>query len=383
MKYKLKNNWIYLFVIGVFLSSNPYFTWQMNLAPFYFLCCCLFPLWSIRGIAKAPLQRKLSILLIAVFYIYSAFNQYLGANIVGIIFTMSLLGIYLIKDKNWTRIYDIYVTLYSVILIPSIIVFILVQFVGISLPYNIIEPLVEMKKHVYYQYPFCVIPSTIASAFRFESIFDEPGVVGTISAVLLVTNKFDFKDWRNWSIAIAGVLSLSMFFFGIVFIYILMFAPLRTKFIAVLFISILGVLIYNFDKDILQSLVFDRFVFEDGQFAGSNRTATGFDNWYERYLQSDKALLGYGKGYCSAVQNIGGASYKNLVVDAGIPMFFIFCLGFLLYYTSVLTKRKQRKDLVLMLILAAGVVFQRPFIYELFYVFLIVAPVHALNNKTL
>lgn len=364
------------------MSSHPYFEWQLNLASFYFLCCFIFPIWGIREIASSP-HRVLSIFLFVIFYVYSALNQYPGANIVGILFTASLVGLFLISSQNWKRLYDVFVSIYSIVLIPSIFVFILVKYLGVNIPYNVIDPLVELKGYVYYQYPFCVIPNTITSTFRFGSIFDEPGVVGTISAVLLVTNKFDFEDRRNWSIAVAGVLSLSMFFFVIVFFYIFMFAPTKTKISAVLFLGIIGIFIYNYDKEILQSLVFDRFVIEDGQLAGNNRTATGFDNWYQSYLQSDKALVGYGKGYCSAVQNIGGASYKNIVVDAGVPMFIVFVLGLIFYYLSILNRKSQRKDLILILVLSAGVVFQRPFIYELFYIFLIMAPIHAINHKQL
>ncbi len=43
-----------------------------------------------------------------------------------------------------------------------------------------------------------------ANTFRFYSMFDEPGVLGTLSAFVLFANKYDFKRKSNLIILIGA-----------------------------------------------------------------------------------------------------------------------------------------------------------------------------------
>ena len=91
-------------------------------------------------------------------------------------------------------------------------------------------------------------------------------------------------------------------------------------------------------------------------------------------------MVGYGSGYASKVQYPGGASFRFILVDMGWPLSIIFCLGMLLYYKSVIGKRAKYKDYLLAIIIFVGIMYQRPFIFNLFYVFLMIIPAHRISE---
>lgn len=49
--------------------------------------------------------------------------------------------------------------------------------------------------------------------FRFYSVFDEPGVLGTLSAFILFGNRYNFKQWQNIAILAGGIFTYSMAFY--------------------------------------------------------------------------------------------------------------------------------------------------------------------------
>ena len=48
--------------------------------------------------------------------------------------------------------------------------------------------------------------------FRFYSVFDEPGVLGTLSSFILFGNRYNFKQWQNVVILIGGYLHIQWLF---------------------------------------------------------------------------------------------------------------------------------------------------------------------------
>ncbi len=374
---------IFFLVIISFFSSNPYFTWSWSgMSYFVFICCLLVPLWKKQpplyqyGIFDNKLKR-VGIFFIGLFYFLACFNQYEPINMNGMLFIIAFIGLFMIDNINWRKAYDYYFTLFAITLVPSLLVYFAVFWGGVHLPYRVLDPLVEAKDYYYYAYPFCVIASDL-SAVRFEGMYDEPGVVGTICGALLLSNKCNFKDWRSWVLLVGGIFSLSMFFYAMIAYYALVHAGKKMKLWMLILFVVAGATIYKLDNTILDDFVFSRFVFEDGHFAGDNRG--GNDAWFDNYIHSSKSMVGYGSGYASKVQYPGGASFRFILVDMGWPLSIIFCLGMLLYYKSVIGKRAKYKDYLLAIIIFVGIMYQRPFIFNLFYVFLMIIPAHRISE---
>ena len=79
------------------------------------------------------------------------------------------------------------------------------------------------------------------------------------------------------------------------------------------------------------------------------------------FLSSDKLLFGYGNNYAQQVVNIGGASYKDLIVNFGIVGFGLFVsIAFLCALKHVKTIRL----FAIYALVFVGIIYQRPSIFN-------------------
>lgn len=363
---------VWLFVILMFASIPPFFFWGISSLVYAIssIGFFLFGLWE----KPKNFTRRASLLLFILFYIYASFNLYEGLGLIGKLWNWYRLffafTLFFISDEYWPKIYKKLLLVYVVTLIPSLLVYFVVIWGRIDLPHTIISPLNELKSYQYLAYPFMVITNSFDS-FRFCGYYDEPGVIGNISGVMLVVNQCNMKEWKNWVLLISGLFSFSLFFYGIVFLYILFFGSVKTK--IALIIAIGFVITYLATSDnVFSDLILARLEFgDDGEWIGDNRTHASFEVFWDRFLHSDKLWFGYGHFYSSQVVNTGGQSYKHIIVDHGIIMSMIYVIAFLLYYLSYNIKKK---NLLFGLMLVFAILFQRPFIAYIIYLFLMISP---------
>ena len=297
---------------------------------------------------------------------------YSELSIMGLIALLMICPIFLTSKRFLNDVYGKFVTLYSALIFISLIVFLLVAFLDIRLPYYQIEPLNEEKEKItYYAYPFLVyVENGGFLNFRFHGIFDEPGVVGTISGAVMLIENFNLKRTRNIPIFLSGVFSLSLFFFLISSIFVLLKSKLSVKMAASFLIILLYVLLSQ--NEVLDSLLFSRFELSDsGGFAGDTRDHMS-ESWYKNFCNSPSFYFGLGGG-SHAVYNYGGASYKDLIIDYGIVFMVLYALSF---FWAALSLLKKRMDVVLYLVIIGSVIYQRPFINNIGYVFLIFVPLY-------
>ena len=238
---------------------------------------------------------------------------------------------------------------------------------GISLPSQTIPPLNTLKDYYYIQYPFLLVPSGfIGEMFRFEAIYDEPGVVGTISGILLLLRGLNLKKWDTYPILISGILSLSLAFYLMLFTYVLFFQSIKAKMVTITTLIVFAFYFYN--NEFVNERLFERLKIENGQLVGVNRTTGTIDSFMNTYVTSEKFWWGYGEKYAQRVVNRGGASYKDLIVDYGILGFSLFVLITLIKGIKELGMSRM---FVIFLIIFIFIVYQRPFIFSLIYFFLI------------
>lgn len=297
----------------------------------------------------------------------------------GVIATLLPLIILFIDEKEWNSIYKYFFWIYSVTLIPSLIVYFGVCWMGINLPYSVLIPFNDLKDYNYLAYPFLVVsdmPLELQN-IRFHAYYDEPGVVGTISGVLLVINRFNLKDWKNWLLLISGVFSFSLFFYILSFGYLFIFGSSKAK----LLLTILVIVIMAFlvvDDGPFSSLILSRLEFDNnGEWAGDNRTTDRFGIFWEKFINSHDVWFGYGKGYAEIIDS-EGASYKHLIVDHGIIMFLLYILAYIYYYFSFDLPLKSK---ILLLVILFAMLFQRPFIFSVLYVFLLTTSASVMQSR--
>lgn len=307
--------------------------------------------------------------------LYFILAFYSNVNIFGFISIISLSIIFYTEKSFLKKVFNLYLTIFSITIIPSLFIYILIS-IGFDLPSFTIEPLNPLKVYHYAQYLFLVIPQKLNILFpRFCGYYDEPGVVGTIAGVLLIVKGFNIKDKINIPILLAGILSFSFYFYLLLAIYIIVFAKMKFKIVLIsLCILILPALYFN---EILYELIFKRFSFQDGSFIGINRTVSSFDAWYESFKHSRDFFWGLGKGG-SLEYNLGGASYKDIIVNFGIIYFIIYMGAFSFFGFMYL---RLTKPYLIYLLILFSVIYQRPFITSMFYLFLIFVPIYSLNEE--
>lgn len=278
--------------------------------------------------------------------------------------------LFLIEKKYIHSVCEKYCIFFAISIIPSLLVYFLVVWGDCSLPYEIIEPLNELKNNSYFRYPFCIIPDT-TFRMRFCGYYDEPGVVGTIAGILLIINEWNLKKIRNIPLVIAGIFSFSLFFYILSILYFLFLSSSKKgKLFFLITIIIASFLLY--DNREINQLIFSRMEVTDNGLSGDNRTTDSFDYWYKGYfVHSDYFLLGFGKGK-SVLLDPEGCSYKHLIVDYGIVftiLFYILVILFYYYYCGI------SRRLLICIYIFVSVMFQRPTITNVLYLFLLIAPV--------
>lgn len=350
-----------ILAILLLITFQPYFTW-------------FFPI-SLTGLSTyisfffffKYKKKSIEISTVILFILYIFVSIRGGFSIFGTITNLCVATLLLTDNDFIIIVFDKFRKIFSVVIGISLLVFILVIFFKIALPYQILEPLNSNKNEVYYHaYPFLTMYYSYGiPLLRFCGLFDEPGVVGTISGALLVLSRFDLKDKYNIPILLSGLFSASLFFIAICFLYIIIVAKGKYKFMGVIFFLIL--LIIASKIELTQDLIVDRLVYEDGGFAGDSRSSHLSETWYNNFIHSSSIYFGLGNN-AHMIHNEGGCSYKDLIIDYGIIFFVLYALCFAI----PAFKKQNFRDFLVFAIVFWGIIYQRPFITTLGYLFLLV-----------
>lgn len=362
--------------ICIFLCIPPAIVWHNPYVSF--ICIVVF---AFIGLCKYRTLRKNNVTIFLAFlilYLYFNISQQYNLFRYGI-FVLTC-SVFLFNDQFINKIFESFTRVYSILMIPSIVVFILVL-AGFDylLPSTILDPIEVSKGHNYVHYPFLVMPDYLTNIdfFRFMAFYDEPGVVGTISGLLLFSRRLNFKDWITYPVLISGILSMSLTFYVMLVVYILVISDLKTKIWILSILTVIISLSYVYVEEYLNMYILERLDFSDGKMSGNNRTSASFDMFFHNFIRNDNHLFfGYGNNYAKTV-NPGGASYKDIIVDNGIFFFLAYILSFV---TLARTKLKNKNIAFLVYIIAFACVFyQRPFIHTFVYFILLVLPIYGIK----
>lgn len=362
-----------LFAFSVFTLSHPFFFWNSKLPNFLFIIVTIISLKNI----KIKVDKNIIFSIVIFILLYLTISLRSNFSIYGAI-TVSLIWIIFLVDEQFlAKVYKYYLFIFSISIIPSILMYISVMFLNLDIPSHYISPMNELKDGFYREYPFLVVNESIRGfpLYRFCGYYDEPGMVGTISALLLFINGFDLRKKINIPIIIAGILSLSLFFYVMLFVYVLLFTKVKYK--LMLLFALFIVLGIAYSNDFLRVTFFSRFKIENGAFKGDNRTNSSFDIWFGSFRETSNYYFGLG-GNASARYNFGGSSYKDIIVNYGLVFFIIYILSFL--YVSIIKSGITKNFLVFTLVFL-GIIYQRPSISDYYYIFLLYSSLCFLSVK--
>lgn len=270
-----------------------------------------------------------------------------------------------IQKESFRKFLDIY----SLVMIPSIIFYILIL-LGVDLPWSYLESLNPMKTQLGYYYReywgMVILSNQIfafgdGEIFRLSGVFDEPGVVGTLSAILLVATDFPIRESRGKILLISGILSFSLAFYVICGIYFVLKDIKNFLFIILLFVSSFSILTESFgENEIVKRYLIDRFMkVYDGLGVLNNRESDDFKKLYDQFWDSEDLL--WGRGNENALRDQGGsASYKVTVYTYGIVGFASIILYHLMFVVCSINRLFDLKLLLPYLACVGASLLQRP-----------------------
>lgn len=351
------------------ILSGPYYTWESSVGTLCIACLLFLFIFNRQSIISDNNILLCLLLLILLLYAYGIYDLHLY------FYAPLLVFLFLLDEKKKCDFWETYTKIYAYIILVSFIIYLLVVFVSFPLHYDVIDPIAKTKNYGYRAYPFLLISMTsepIAN-LRFHGVFDEPGVVGTISAIILLVEKFNLKKWTNIVLLVSGLFTFSFFFVSISIFFL--FLNCRIKYI----ILIIGVFLffYQFTKDdpALNQLIYSRFEFDQQRgIAANNRSSVVFDYNYSSFLHSNDVFLGRGDGSVAEISN-GISTYKAVIYERGIIYFTLAIVFFLL---NALLKIKDKKNFILYCLLLLSSIYQRPDFFSPIFFFLYITSVSKL-----
>lgn len=351
----------------LFLLIRPYFVWYfVNFENWY----AILPLYVLMLFNTKIESSEISYYFF--FFLLTLFASFCeGANVVGVAFAPLLTSLFIASKRYIIYVYKRLWIIYCSLMALSITVFILLLF-GIDVPGVFLPPLNELKDYFYMAYPFLVVANDDLS-WGFCALFDEKGVVGTMSMFFLFIEKCNFKKVGNIIILISGILSMSLFFYGLLFIYLayLMFCEksykaYRLPFLCIIIVGSIAVATTEIGNEKILNRLSVEEKSDDRLFAGDNRASEDLKYYISRIRGTSDYFFGTkNKNIREMAQ--GSASIQNVIVRWGLVTFILYLFFYLLFSVHHI---KHRKSVMLFMLFLLLSLYNRPYIFNPVFVFL-------------
>lgn len=343
-----------------FIKCRPYFVWEWSELSFAIISTILLSIFIFKVNVRAK-RKKTPFIIIVSAYILISFLR--GAHF-GFLSYLLLAFIPFADEKFLNSVYEWFICIIAVTFAISILSLVAVLG-GLQQPVGILDALNDVKDYSYIEYFMLVIPTHVnVDSARFCSVFDEPGVVGTLSALVLIAENFNFKDKKLLVVLVAGIFSFSLFFYLIIVIYLLLRAPAKYKIVTIISVFFLYLLTIN--NEVIYDRIWARLeIGSDGLMEGDNRNTESLIALWDRYKYSPQILLGYGAKFVSDYTD--SASIQLFILRDGLLFVILFLLSLYKlarYYIS------NFNEVVIIMIIMLCTLYQRPGFCETEYLLL-------------
>lgn len=271
-----------------------------------------------------------------------------GGNVnayIALVFYMIIfLSLFMVSIDELKRLIKFLCMVMGTLLSVSIFFFVL-YVLGVPLPSSPIAH--ETLMYSFTNYYFFLIDdrSFLILLPRFQSVFMEPGHLGTASVLLLLTQLGKWKKWYNVVLLIATLISFSLAAFVLLAIVLFINAWLKRKRILPKILLVVGILtsttivaiFYNDGDNMLNTLIIERLEIDDGKLAGDNRVTDTFEAVFNDYIKSDDIL--FGRDFELAEFGWGNAGYRVYIYDNGI---IVLMLTIFFYIAAVYSSNDRR-----------------------------------------
>lgn len=374
---KVLNVEAWIAALSIFLLIPPYFMWDFlnnsiaKIGSLIFVCVLFYR----NRTAFNDNFKGLRVFFLIVLLYYTTLGilneQSSFFGVISDFIKLSLVSIPFASVSFSKKVYNSFFTIYIVVMLVSLSSYICAH-IGIISPIEQIQKLTGETNRIYNIYPLLV--SEVGFDFlRFYGPFNEPGVVGTLAALLLCIQRFDFKDWRTTVLLVSGLLSMSFFFFILVIGYGLVYIIMvKRNFLYLIIFTAFFALFYIKTKEdpLISTALWERFEWDDNtqSFKGDNRQNYAVDTFIDRIKNTSSYWFGCKGTEVEHFWNIVGetSSYKVVIVNKGV----IFLVMYLLFFVFMGLKHKKSSTFYLFIAVLIANTYQRPDIYSVLMIFI-------------
>ena len=303
---------------------------------------------------------NVALLILPLYYwVLSSLHTYGGYSNSGVLAFSTCALFILFPDDTKKRVFGLFYRMFLVMAVVSIFVWVcyfLKVDIGFKQELYYSQPKDGGKLYYYRWFIFAIYNSF--KSYRLCGVFNEPGALGTLCALLFICTYEKSTIFEKIILLMTGVLSFSMAFFFLIFMYvtirICLKRPSNIIFIALFAVVFLTIPNIDFHNENLNNTA-ARFKLTDTGLAGNNRTTAAFDNEYKEFLKSDDVWLGKGVGY--PMEN-GNSSWKSHYM---IPFGIVGTVGLLgMWIGAALHYGNGKRDSLIYIVLFMASLYQRP-----------------------
>lgn len=371
-----------LIAFGAFLQLNPYIIWHSNI--FFGYNLAVFNIALLLHFKKQVVVRKNAFLLIAFILANLCLNlsskgwtPYINSSII-------LVSTYLLmNDEYKIKVYEIFRTMFALSLIPGLCI-IALNLLNFDLPWEAINPdsVAKTDGGKFYRKYFGsvvlsnqIISTKTGDLFRFSAMYEEPGVVGTISALLIIADDAKLRSYRAVILLLSGILSFSVAFYVLIIGYLLFTKP-KTSALAVILCSTLLTISYS---QLQKNPFYSKFLLERMNFIienpvkANNRIDGCFSEKYSKFIHSNEITLGLGAG-AHTKTGCNVSSYKVVIYNHGL-LGGMAILSMYIYLTSSLINRRRLLKVIPFVLFFSLSMFQRPAFFSIWAIIIFCTPI--------
>ncbi|WP_337073849.1 hypothetical protein [Aeromonas veronii] len=372
IKINARSTFVFLFSLLILVFLNPFYVWiwPKGSIVLFLILSVVTSFYTNQIYCKNRAGFAFLVSLLSFFYLFANDASVAGALAL-VVPIMMLLSM---SDKVVVAIFDRFKSIYVVLLLPGIFLWFVHHIFGFDVLYlgEIPSEYIKNKFKVdagqgYALYPFAIVMDYMLSysVYRFIGFLDEPGFVGTVSGLLIALKGFDKKSKRDYVIFLAGIISFSLAFYVIVFVYYAIRSMFKFRlFIFMLFFSGFFLMASSYNETVNKYLV-SRVMVVDGAVQGDNRIRSGLDSSFNEWLYGDLEKFMFGLNDYSPD---GSSSWKEIPVKSG----FVGCILLILIFASIYYPRSSGGMVNVGFISFFAVfilsIYQRPYVVSPFFV---------------
>ena len=356
---------VYEFMLFLLIcwGGHAWFTWSLDelpgytsIVPLVVIALIAFLYKRIYGITvNADSKFKL---LYLVFFVASCFPSW-GITTPIIAFLRLYPVMVLLNDVGGIEYHISFVSkILATVLIPGIVFHLFIITTGIEIPSIPIQfgDLETNYSYLFWNYGFMIRHIDFAQdEFRFQSVFLEPGYMGTLLSFLLYALRYDVKKWYVQVILVALALSFSLAGYvtsAIGYTLYLFSQGLSSKRIVwatIFFCTIyIGSVSYNNGDNFVNNLIIERLQYDSEKgISGNNRFSDYTEVLFYDALVSGQLFLGKEN---IDTEDLFGAGYMRFLLTNGI----FSALMYLLFYISMgkyAANRRYANGLVFLIVI--------------------------------